>query len=189
VLRPPKKPPDRRQSDADGPIEPAPDRAGSGEDATGPRRGRFPLRARALALLAMREHSRAELARKLAPYAESDEELQGVLAALEQAGHLSELRFVEGVIRRRSQRYGSRLIEHELKGHRVPDDISAPLLRELAADERQRALAVWRKRFGRAPRDLAERAKQQRFLAGRGFDAEVVSAVFRAIRDEDEASD
>ncbi len=131
----------------------------------------------------MREHSRVELARKLAPHAESEEALSAVLDALEQTGEMSEQRFVESLIRRRSERYGSRLIEHELHGHRVPDDISGPLLRELAADERQRALAVWRKRFGRAPEDMTERAKQHRFLAQRGFDAEVISAVFRAIRD------
>jgi len=184
VLRRPKKPPDRGQPAAGGPSGPAPDPSGLGEDASAPRRTGLSLRARALSLLAMREHSRVELARKLTPHAESDEALGAVLDALEQAGHLSERRFVESVIRRRSERYGSRLIEHELQGHRVADEVSGPLLRELAADERQRAFAVWRKRFGRAPADLAERAKQQRFLARRGFDAETIAAVVRMVRDE-----
>ncbi len=166
-----------------GATEPGPDRPGRSDDAAAPRRAGLSLRARALNLLAMREHSRAELARKLAPHAESDEAVVAVIETLEQAGHLSERRFVESVIRRRSERYGSRLIEYELQGHRIADDVSGPLLRELAADERQRALAVWRKRFGRAPEDLPERAKQQRFLARRGFDAEIIASVFRAIRD------
>jgi regulatory protein len=183
VLRRPKKQPERGQRAADGQMEPAPQRVGPCGDAPASPRAGPSLRTRALGLLAMREHSRVELRRKLAPHAESDEALSAVLDALEQAGHMSERRFVESLIRRRSQRYGSRLIEHELQGHRIADDISGPLLRELGADERQRALEVWRKRFGRAPEDLKERAKQQRFLAQRGFDAEVISAVFRAIRD------
>ena len=189
MLRRPKKRPDRGQGAAGGLNAPAPDRTGPEDDPSVSRRGGLSLRARALNLLAMREHSRAELARKLAPHADSDEQVGAVLEALEQAGHLSERRFVESLIRRRSERYGSRLIEYELSGHRVADEVSAPLLRELAADERQRALAVWRKRFGRLPEDLAERARQQRFLARRGFDAEVISAVFRAIRDEPVGSD
>jgi regulatory protein len=155
----------------------------AGTGAAEPRKG-LSLRARALNLLAMREHSRVEMMRKLAPHAESDEQVGAVLDELERAGHLSERRFVESLIRRRSERYGARMIEHELEGHRVADEVSAPLLSELAADEQQRALAVWRKRFGRAPENLAERAKQHRFLVRRGFDAQAISAVFRAIREE-----
>lgn len=133
----------------------------------------------------MREHSRAELTRKLAPRAESEEQLQALLDELERAGHLSERRFVESLIRRRASRFGSRVIERELREHRVDADLSAPLIRELAEGDRQRALAVWRKRFGEPPRTLEERARQQRFLANRGFDAETIAAVLRAVRDGD----
>ena len=181
VLRQKKKPPERGPLPAGrravGPDEPQ-------DGSVGPRRTGLSLRARALNLLAMREHSRVELVRKLSQHAESEEQLGAVLDELERAGHLSQQRFVESLIRRRAARYGSRLIEHELQGHRVDDEISAPLLRELASDERQRALDVWRKRFGRPPADLAERARQHRFLAQRGFDAEVISSVFRTIRQE-----
>jgi len=143
------------------------------------------LRAVALNLLAMREHSRAELTRKLASRAESEEQLQALLDELERAGYLSEQRFVESLIRRRASRFGSRVIERELREHHVDDEVSGPLLRELAEGDRQRALAVWRKRFRDAPRTLEERARQQRFLANRGFDGETIAAVMRAVRDGD----
>jgi regulatory protein len=149
-------------------------------------RGQVPsLRARALKLLAMREHGRSELARKLAAHAGSPEELHALLDELERAGHLSEQRFVESLIRRRGSRYGSRVVERELRERGVAEAVSGCLLRELAAGDGERAMAVWKKRFGEPPRNLAERARQQRFLAQRGFDAQVIASVFRALRDGD----
>ena len=75
------------------------------DDATGPdpsgaqspRRARRPrsLRARALSYLARREHSRLELRRKLAPHAESPEQLESVLDTLEAQGLLSIERFAD----------------------------------------------------------------------------------------------
>lgn len=147
------------------------------------------LRARALKLLAMREHGRSELARKLAAHAGSPQELQALLDELERAGHLSEQRFVESMIRRRAARYGSRFVERELRERGVADAVSDPLLRELAAGDAERAMSVWRRRFGQPPRNLAERARQQRFLAQRGFDAQTIAGVFRALRDTDAQSD
>ncbi len=137
------------------------------------------LRARALSLLANREPSRGELLRKLSPHAESVEQLGALLDEFERAGYLSEQRFAESLVRRRSQRYGRRHIEQELGQHGVPDEVSAPLLRELAADERERAMALWVRRFGAPAQDLRERARQHRFLAQRGFDTETVVWVLR----------
>lgn len=137
------------------------------------------LRARALKLLAMREQSRSELTRKLAPHAESTEQLDALLDAFAQAGYLSEQRFAESLARRRAERYGRRYIEHELEQHRVSGAVAAPILRELAANERTRAQALWARRFGSPPADLSERAKQHRFLAQRGFDGETIAWVLR----------
>ena len=53
------------------------------------------LEARALALLARREHSRAELQRKLAPHAESAEALAAVLDELVRCRKLSDERYAE----------------------------------------------------------------------------------------------
>jgi regulatory protein len=137
------------------------------------------LRGRALSLLSMREHSRAELARKLAPHAESEEQLAAVLDELVRAGHLSDARFVESLARRRAPRFGRLRIERELAGHCIDEQLQASLLVDLAAGERERARAVWQKRFGRPPQDAADRARQYRFLAQRGFDGETVAWVLR----------
>jgi regulatory protein len=49
----------------------------------------------------------------------------------------------------------------------------------LRDSEQQRAQAVWARKFGQPPASAAERARQMRFLAGRGFSADVVRAVLR----------
>lgn len=54
---------------------------------------------------------------------------------------------------------------------------------QLRGTELERAREVWRRKFGRPPADAAERAKQMRFLAARGFSGE---AVRRAIQGADE---
>jgi regulatory protein len=142
------------------------------------------LRARALRLLAMREHSRAELGRKLAAHAESDDALNRVLDHLQQAGHLSDERFVESLVQRRSSRYGRLRIGQELAGHGLDESKLSGVLSELAAGDRDRALAVWRKRYGSPPADLAEKSRQHRFLAQRGFEGETIAWVFRTVKGE-----
>ena len=151
---------------------------GPGETKSAPRGG-LSLKARALRVLSQREHSRLELLRKLGPYAESAEQLESVVRELEQAGWLSEQRFAESVAHRRAGRFGLRRIEQELAAHRVDDAVAAPVLQALRLSERDRALAAWCKRFGALPVDAADRARQQRFLAQRGFAAEAVAWVLR----------
>ncbi|HVL57536.1 MAG TPA: recombination regulator RecX [Burkholderiaceae bacterium] len=137
------------------------------------------LLARALRLLARREHSRVELARKLAPHASEPAQLDAVLDELERRRLLSAQRFCESLIHRRAPAFGARRIEQELGSHRIDDAVADRLLAQLRASEPQRALQVWRKRFGTAPRDAAERARQHRFLAQRGFDADTIRAVLK----------
>jgi len=137
------------------------------------------LNALALRLLAQREHGRHELARKLAARAESAEQLNAVLDRLQQGGLLSEQRFAEGLARRRADRFGSLRIQQEFQSLRVDARFSGPVLAGLRHTERERALSAWRKRFGQPPRSLEERARQHRFLAGRGFAADAIAWVLR----------
>lgn len=103
--------------------------------------------------------------------------VERLLDALEQAGHLSQQRFVESRIRLRAQRHGNRRIEHELRCHGLE---STPEARQaLAADEYDRARQVWTRKFGALPGTPAERARQLRFMAGRGFTAETVHRVLK----------
>ena len=57
----------------------------------------------------------------------------------------------------------------ELRQHGVDDGQVAELRDQLRSTEHERALEVWRKRFGEKPADRAAYAKQARFLASRGF--------------------
>ena len=140
---------------------------------------RLSLRGRALALLARREHSRVELARKLAPHADSPTHLEETLDALEREKLLSAARFVQSVVHRRAERFGVRRIALELQQHQLQDEVSAPALADLKATERERALAVWQRRFGAVAETPVERARQHRFLAQRGFSSDALRWVLR----------
>ncbi len=133
------------------------------------------LKARAIRWLAVREHSRQELRAKLLRWTDQPDaaaEVDALLDELASRGHLSEARFVESRVRVRSERFGNRRIELELRQHGVALD---PALQErLRLGELARAREVWRKRFGQPAATPAERAKQMRFLAARGFSGEVV---------------
>ena len=139
--------------------------------------GQLSLKARAIGLLARREHSRAELARKLAPHCEDPAELETLLNDLERADLLSQRRFAESLVHRRAPRHGTRRIIHELRQHGLPEDTLSELAQTLGASERQRAHEVWFKRFGTPPADTIEYARQYRYMAGRGFSADCVRAI------------
>ena len=69
------------------------------------KRAPLSLKAQALALLARREHSRAELVRKLAAEG-SAEEIDMVLSQLEQRGLLSDARCAEAYVRAHAAKAG-----------------------------------------------------------------------------------
>ncbi|WP_423371529.1 recombination regulator RecX [Burkholderia sp. LMG 32019] len=149
----------------------------SGDAAAGERKSSKPprsLKGRALGYLSRREYSRAELARKLAPYVGEDESVEPVLDALEQEGWLSNARFAESLVHRRASRVGVARIVSELKRHAVGDTLVEEVNAQLRETEWARAQAVWRKKFGALPQTPAERAKQARFLAARGFSSATI---------------
>ena len=137
------------------------------------------LRARALKALARREHSRQELQAKLRPFAEDADEIEPLLDDLEKRGWLSEARFIEQLTTVRRRRFGTARILHELREKGVSDAALAAVQSQLKDGEVEAARAVWKKKFGSLPTTLAERAKHARFLASRGFSAEVVHKVLR----------
>ncbi len=135
------------------------------------------LKARALRMLARREHSRTELERKLAPHAESAEQLESLLDRLVETGLLSNERFAQSLVYRRAATRGTAVIRHELRGHGLADEIVSEKVAALERSEYERARALWSRRFGAAPDSLAERARQSRFLLSRGFSSDVVRRV------------
>jgi len=135
------------------------------------------LRGRAVALLARREHTRAELARKLAPHAESPDEVQAVLDELSRRKLISDERYASTRSEALAQKFGASRVVRELRDKGVAADSIERISGELKANEFERAREVWRKRFGTAAESAAERAKQGRFLQGRGFSFDVIRRV------------
>ncbi len=137
------------------------------------------LKARALSFLAAREHSRQELARKLARHAEEGDDIDAVLDWLVAQKFLSESRFAESLVNRRAARFGSARIVSELQTHGLDESTVAQLKSELQADEPQRAWEVWLRKFGKPATDAAGRAKQMRFLQQRGFSHSAIQHAMR----------
>ena len=135
----------------------------------------------ALRLLARREHSRRELATKLAARFRREPDCQslivGVLDALENGGLLSEQRYAESLCRQLIERgLGPQRIEQEMRQRGV----TLPLNELVAAavgevDWQAQARQVFARRFAeplpqedRAARQR-ERARRARFMQYRGF--------------------
>jgi regulatory protein len=143
------------------------------------------LRERALRLLARREHTRSELAKKLAPHAESEAELAALLDDLARRDLVSDARYVEMRMNSRAARFGNARLASELRTMGVCDELVAAAL-AAETDEVSRARAVWRRKFGDAPEsDAAARVRQMRFLTSRGFSGETIRRVMRGNFEDD----
>lgn len=153
-------------------------------------RPRASLKARAIGLLAQREHSRSELRGKLLRHLQAEAralegadtepdagaaQVEALLDELVAQGHLSEARFTASRLRVRAARYGTERIRQELSRHGIamPTDER----RALEGSEYERAREVWQRKFGQPAADAAGRAKQARFLAARGFAGEVIRRI------------
>ncbi len=143
------------------------------------------LRQQAIRLLARREHTRAELARKLAPLG-TPEEIDAVLADL-QASHLqSDSRAAENYLRSNAGRLGASRLRHTLKTRGVtPELIEEQLAQADLPAEIERARAVWSRKFAAAPADAREWARQARFLQSRGFAGDIIRRLLKGSNEED----
>ena len=127
------------------------------------------LRARAMRFLARREHSRQELSRKLSAIAAEGDDVEAILDELAAKGWLSDSRFAEQSIRSKSRRFGPLKLTHELRSKGVGDEAIAAAFHAAGADGTASIERVWRSRFSQPPSGGRERARQVRFLQGRGF--------------------
>jgi len=137
------------------------------------------LRSRALGLLARREHSRAELQRKLAPHTEDPQELIDLLDDFTRRGWLSDARFAEALVHDKQAKFGTSRLAYELRERGVEESIIRDQLIELKDTELERARQVWQSKFGVFPEDAKARAKQMRFLQSRGFSFDVIGKIMR----------
>lgn len=139
------------------------------------------MHARAVRLLARREHTRAELARKLAPHG-STEDIDTVLNTLAASGLQSDARFAESYVRSQAARLGAARLRQTLRTKGVAGDLIDTHVTDLP-DETERARNVWQKKFGTPPADAREWAKQARFLQGRGFSSEVIRRLLKGVQE------
>lgn len=152
--------------------------------------GALSVKGRALRYLSQREHSRVELERKLARHVQDTEEAsarQQISQALDQlaaAGLLSEARAAESVLTSQGQRFGSRRLKQVMQAKGLDAQLVSATLQQARLTELERAREVWRRRFGAPPADAAERARQQRFMAGRGFDGDVIRRVVQGTEED-----
>ncbi len=143
------------------------------------------LKGRALRLLSGREHSRAELQRKLARHEEEPGQLARVLDELQAKDFINEQRVVDSVVHRRAAKLGGMRIRQELQARGLDQDMVHEAVTALKSSELARAREVWARKFDAPPANAAERGKQARFLAARGFDGEVVQRLLGRPREED----
>ena len=132
------------------------------------------LRARALRLLARREHSRAELVRKLAPRAESSPVLEGILEVLAQKNQLSEERYAEARARQLARKYGAAKIRQDLKAKGVDAQV---IDRVSPEDDLERASAILKRKYREPATTREERARRARFLHSRGFSSDIIRSL------------
>jgi len=129
----------------------------------------------AIRLLARREYAAAELLTRLVARGHEPAVAEAAIARLAEEGLQSDARFVEHFVRSRIQRgQGPVKVRAELGRRGVDGELIGTALGDADCDWHALACEVLAKRFdgpGDGPR---ERARRQRFLAGRGFDADQV---------------
>ncbi|MDR3158184.1 MAG: recombination regulator RecX [Zoogloeaceae bacterium] len=143
------------------------------------------LRAKALVLLARREHSRATLRKRLLPLAESAEALERLLDDLTARRQLSDARYARSRLHVRGRRYGDRRLAQELRQDGLDEESIAAALAE-GENELLRCQGAWGRKFAALPDTMDERVRQQRFLRNRGFSAPVIRQVLHGLIEEDE---
>jgi regulatory protein len=142
------------------------------------------LRERALRFLARREHSRAELARKLRPHLAPDDDLEALLDDLSKRKQLSDERYAESRANALSRKFGSARIARELRSRGLDKELAENAAAAARSTEVERARAVWLKKFRNPAQTREERARQMRFLQSRGFSFDAIRAVIRGADEE-----
>ena len=140
------------------------------------------LRQQAIRLLARREHTHAELRKKLAASidASTAEEIDAVLVDLASSGLLSDERTATSYLRGHGARFGVAKLKQTLRSKGADDDtIAAALENAELPDELERARALWLRKFHIAPQDQREWARQARFLQSRGFSSDVIRRLLK----------
>ena len=142
------------------------------------------LRERALRHLARRDHSRTELARKLAAHGSADE-IEAVITRMGELGLQSDTRYAQAFVRSKAARFGAARLRNELSRRGVERElIDEAIAGECDTPEIERARTVLHSRFPMPPTDAREWARQARFLQTRGFASDLVRKLLKEPYDE-----
>jgi regulatory protein len=132
------------------------------------------LRARALRLLARREHTRAELARKLAPDAATPAALDALLTGLEARKQLSDERYAEARAHQLSRKFGALRVRRELVAKGVEPDAAARFAADVEKSDLERARSILARKYRAPATGPKEQLRRARFLQSRGFSLDVI---------------
>jgi len=132
--------------------------------------------------LARREHSRAELERKLSPFAVAGDDVEALVEALASQGWLSDARYAELAVRSKARRFGPLRVAYQLRGKGVGDETIALAFASAGVDGAASLEKVWASRFSTAPTDESQRGRQVRFLQGRGFPLDDILRFMKGMR-------
>ena len=139
------------------------------------------IRNSALGSVGMREHSVAELQRKLEQKFERSELILQTLDWLLDLGYLNDCRFAEIFVRTSIMKgRGPVRIKQELQQKGVAQKYIVNAIDEAEVDWQQQAAAVLVRKFRSEPADQKERAKQMRFLQSRGYCADHIYPLFES---------
>ena len=138
------------------------------------------IRAKAMELLARREHSRLELRQKLFQRGYPPDRIDAVLDQLATEHLLDEGRYAELYACARADKgYGPLRIARELRERGVPDNLVVATLAMLEEDWLPKLRELHRKRFkSLIPADAAGRAQQTRVFRQHGFTLDQIKHLF-----------
>lgn len=102
-----------------------------------------------------------------------------LLDRLEARGLLSDARVASTLRDGKGAGWGIHRLQQALRRKGLDEDLVRQTVAEAAGSELARARDLWHRRFGEPASDPRAQARQARFLAARGFDAEVVRRVLR----------
>lgn len=141
------------------------------------------IRAKALDLLARREHSRLELRQKLLQRGFPIDLIEPALDRLSEERLLDEGRYAELYACARADKgYGPLRIARELRERGVPEAMVAATLAALEDDWQPKLRELHRKRFkSHIPTAAAERMRQTRVLRQHGFTLDQIKHLFETV--------
>lgn len=151
------------------------------------------LRERALRLLAGREHSQAELRRKLAPHAETEAQLDELIDDLVARKLVSDARYAEARSHVMARKYGASRIAHDLRAKGVSEAEAGKAIEAARSTDLERAREIYARKYRRAgdggSMSREDRAKRMRFLQSRGFSFAIIRLVMAGDGGADEAGE